>query len=1122
MAQFKITEICTEYQKNPLGLDCDTPRISWKLEALDEKRQGLRQSAYQILVGSQKGAADLWDSGKTESADSIGVSYQGAKLAPCTRYYLTIRLWDEKGEYAEDTENWFETGFLNPDIAAWGGAKWIGAPEKYVSTKTMGVFVISSNIKLEQGSTRAGIVFGANDKRLMDARKNQYEIAGENYIRYVLNVEKIPAELEIYRVGYAPEDTAEKPFAAVPVVDFHKSREQGREALDYSIITEENRYEEHELKIEVIGDCAYAYVDGILCDAVEKKTFFGTSVEARQLNPLDFNDTTTFPRLCEIGYYVGAGDTAHFDGITVRNYRAPQNVVVAMDVENGGVNKTGIDETKQPAELQEVRDMSAHAIPMLRRDFSVDKEKELAGARLYMTARGIYDCRINGVEITDTWFNPGSSQYDKHIMYQTYDVTGLLQGGENGIAITLSSGWWCDSQTFVLRNYNYYGDQEAVLGRLEITYKDGTKESFVTNTTDWDYYGEGPYTYAGFFQGEHLDGRKKVVYDNFSKAGFTIEGMKKPVIVTPEVIESYSTMPAGFGRAWPKVDHSKTQIVGGVNAPITEVCRLVAKTRTEPREGLFIYDLEQEIAGVPYICFHGKAGTKVTIRYGEMLYPKLPEYGNLHGLMLTENYRDAESIDEYILSGAPEGEIYCPKFSFHGYRYIEISGIENPPEIAEVQSIQLSSVKEFTGKIETSEKLLNRFIENVRWSQLCNFISIPTDCPQRNERMGWAGDTHVFCRTATYQSDVRLFYYRYLEALRDLQEEDGQLPEIAPVGGGFGGITYQSAMILMVWELYQQYGDVDVIREYYAAMKKWCSFIRQKGMPGEAFVGPLGDWLAPEETDNSLLWNTFYAHDMELMAAMADILGKQKEAKEFKQLEQEAKQYWNEKFIDEATGKTKKSDGSINDTQCSYALPLAYHMFSGENETKAYEHLARKTKEVGYTVSTGFFGTGVLNPMLSKGGYTDMAYHLMLQTAYPSWLYPVTQGATTIWERWNSYTVENGFGGNNSMNSFNHYSLGSVLSWIYEEVLGIKRDEKIPGYGHFTLEPAMMALDYAKGCIKTGYGLIESSWKKEKDGYLYECRIPANTTATIRLKNTAGIATEKECGSGQYVFHISD
>lgn len=1101
---FSIQKLQIEYQDAPLGLDVNKPRFSWQLKRDPQNMQPVYQSTCRIMVVEADTDREMWDSGPVRTDCSTGITYAGADLKPCTAYVADVTVWDQHHNEAH-AQTLFETGFLNPSIEAWHDAKWIGAPEKYFCTRTMGVFVLTAHMKLIDGD-RAGIVFGANDARLMDTRKNQYEIAGENYILYALDVSEIPAKLMIYRVGYAPGDQKDVPLAVVPVTNYDSEAHE-------PVITKENAHELHELKIQVMGDCAYTYVDGVRVDAVENDTPFGKMVGARQLNPLGPNDTTTFPRLCEFGPYVAAGVTAAFDDVTVRFLRTPGNVVTTL---MPGLIE-GKDESGAAHDVMKLQDPSAHSIPMLRTDFTV-KEKEILRARLYMTARGIYDARINGKPVTETHLNPGMSQYDKHIMYQTWDVTDLIHAGENGLGVTLGSGWWCDGQTYVQQNYNYFGDKESLLGCLIVTYGDGTKDVTVTDPKSWDYDGEGPYTYAGMFQGEHLDGRRIDEYLDFSKPGYTNDHMKKPVVIQPPKIEGYESMP-GFGSPWPTVDHSGTKIVGGVNAPVYEVCTLTAKSVTNPREGLYIYDLEQEIAGVPRIRFHGAAGTKVTIRYGEILYPKLEEYGNLHGLMLTENYRDAESIDEYILNGNPEGEIYSPKFTSHGYRYIEITGLDTPPAVEDVQSIQLSSVKKITGSLTTSSALVNRFIENVRWSQLCNFISIPTDCPQRNERMGWAGDTHVFCRTATYQSDVRLFYDRYLQALRDLQEENGKLPDIAPVGGGFGGITYESAMILMTWELYQQYGDKQVIEIGYEAMKRWMAYMKAKGMPGDVFVGPLGDWLAPEETDNALLWNAFYGRDAELMKKMAAVTGQIEDAKYFESIENETRSYWNETFVDPVTGRTRGLDGKTNDTQCSYALPIAYHMFNEENLAKAYVHLARKTKEVDCTVSTGFFGTGVLNPSLTDGGHTELAYALINQTAFPSWLYPVTQGATTIWERWNSYTVENGFGGNNNMNSFNHYSLGSVVSWIYETVLGIRRDENAPGYKHFTLSPAIMdenSFEFAEGGIDTPYGRIDSKWKKTQTGWIYDCRVPENTTATLILPD----GSVQELENGSYTFTI--
>ncbi len=1149
---FKIRDFRTEYQDSPLGLDVERPRFSWKFA---DTGKCFLQTAYRLQVETAEGDA-VWDSGKVNSRISTGVSYSGEALKPCTRYAVKATVWGENFATGEgDSENssageasctvWFETGLMNPSMEAWEGAQWIGAPEKYLSARTMGVFVLVTRIRLAEGSRRAGIVFGANDPRLLDARRNQYEIAGENSIRYVLDVSELPARLEIVRVGYAPGDEADKPLAVVPVRELVKNAD-GSVSEGAPVITEENRYAEHELKIEVIGDCAWTYLDGKLIDGELRRGFRGESFEARQLNPLGFNDITTFPRLNEIGYYAGAGDEAHFDGISVRNYRAPHAEVVHVDPE--GLTLRGASEDGTAAELQCTKDPGCHSLPMFRRNFNVGEKA--VSARLYITARGIYDCRINGKPVTETWLNPGCTQFDKHIRYQTYDVTGLLNAGENGIGITLASGWWSDSQTFVLRNYNYYGDRESFLAKLVVNFADGRRQVLVSNTEDWDYYGEGPYTYAGLFQGEHLDGRRIAEYEDFSLPSFRIPQsdadanscpdpreaagnarkdavlQKKPVVITPVPIDSYSTMPAGFGRAWPAVNQGETKITGSFQAPVVEVCRLTAKSMTEPRPGLFIYDLEQEMAGVPRIRLKGKAGTVVTIRYGEMLYPELPEYGNLHGLMLTENYRDAESIDLYTLRGDPEGEIYEPRFTFHGYRYIEISGVEEAPALSDVESIQLSSIPDVTGPIETSEPLVNRLAENVKWSQLCNFISIPTDCPQRNERMGWAGDTHVFCRTATYRSDARLFYYRYLEALADLQEEDGQLPEIAPVGGGFGGITYEGAIIFILWELYQQYGDEKIVCDYYPVARKWMDCIRAKGMPGTNFVGPIDDWLAPAATDSHLVWNAFYARYCILMERLAGVAAKsgfadaglaQKAAADtayFAELKAEAKRYWNDTFVDPQTGRTRGLDGKPNETQCSYALPLAYEVFDEQYREGAYRFLAEATGKAGCTITTGFFGTGLICPMLTEGGNNDLAYGMLLQKAFPSWLYPVTQGATTVWERWNSYTVENGFGGNNSMNSFNHYSLGSVLSWIYETVLGIRRDEAHPGFAHFTLQPDIRVLEQAGGSIESPYGSIRSFWKREGNTYSYTCEIPANTTATLILPGREAM----ELGSGNYTF----
>ena len=382
--------------------------------------------------------------------------------------------------------------------------------------------------------------------------------------------------------------------------------------------------------------------------------------------------------------------------------------------------------------------------------------------------------------------------------------------------------------------------------------------------------------------------------------------------------------------------------------------------------------------------------------------------------------------------------------------------------------------------------------------------------------MGWLGDTGVFCKSANLQSSVKNFYLRNLEAIADLQKEDGRLPAIAPFGGGFGGLTYESSMILIAWELYQHYGDDSAIRRYYPAMKKWMDAIARIGFPGMPQVPErawLGDWLAPDPADRFLIFNAFHYRNACLMARFSKMLGRGEDEKYYLQTARETKDYWNRVFVDPETGKTRNADGSISDVQGSYAVGLMCDVFADTYREKAFERLAATTKEGGFKVQTGFFGTGALNEMLSDGGYSDIAGRTMTQRECPGWLYPVTQGATTIWERWNSFTHSDGFGEHNSMNSFDHYSLGSVVSWLYEHVLGIRRDKDCPGYGHFILRPETCTFSFAEGGIETPHGRIESSWEKKGEKISYRCRIPANTTAQLIL---GGINTQ--LGSGTYVF----
>ncbi len=1100
---FKIDKIYTEYQENPMGLDVLNPRFSWKLSS---NQNNIRQAACQIQVlldtplpknQSESQPIVIWDSGKQYTDCSSGMTYSGPALSPCTRYSVHLSVWEHSGCQALQA-GWFETGLLDTGLTSWNGAQWICAPAYTVYAAAKGVFQIESDFRFLDSADRGGIVFGADDARLMDEAMNEYRLHGKNYIRYEVNIQNPEKpQLHIYRVGYAVDDDPNIPLEVIPLIQTDTGA---------CLLTPENIHDFHTLTIKVTGNNAQVYFDH-------------TYLDSTQLNPRGSNDVLTYPRLNNIGFFAGPKGKVCFKNYTVSHIRAPYGIFIDERPAHGLCQKASIfagkirckDDCFILSDAQITADPSNTGLPMLRRSFYV--KPQITRARLYITACGIYDVCINQTAVTQRFFPPGLTQYDRRMNYQTYDITPLLKTGENAIGVVLASGWWSDAQTFTVQNYNYFGDREALLCKLVIDYADRTSDVIVSEPANWAYSGDGPYRYAGFFMGEYYDARQAHIYNDFSSPDFNPSGWIRPETYVPAYIPASNP---GFARDWPEVHKTSPLLEGSYDAPVFVVDTLTAVSRVQQREDIFIYDFGQEMAGIPQITFHEAPGTVIKIRYSEMLYPDLSRYAGNVGRLMRENYRDAESTDIYVCTGSPDGETYCPKFTFHGFRYMELSGVSTPPEVGEVKGLQLSSVTEFTGYFECSEPLLNRFVQNVRWSQLCNFINIPTDCPQRNERMGWAGDTHVFCSTALHNSNLKLFYERVLQAMADLQEESGRYPEIAPVGGGFGGITYECASIFITWELYQQYGDIQTIQAFYPGMKKYMQYMEKQQLPGNGnpdTIGPLTDWLAFEETDAQLMWNIFYYREVFLMEKFAKLLDLTEDEEKFRAIRKQTAKYWNQTFLDPVNGLTRAANGTICDTQCSYALALAYNI--ADHPRQLAGHLARKIKESGNRIKTGFFGTGLISRALSANGYSDVACRLMLQTAFPSWLYPVTQGATTIWEHWDSYTTQCGFGSYNTMNSFNHYALGSVLSWIYEEILGIKKQPDCPGYKHFILKPCLCKqLSHARGCIDTIYGPIKSGWKKQNGQLTYFCSIPANTTAVLYLPNTAA----RRLGSGNYTF----
>jgi alpha-L-rhamnosidase len=1150
-----IGNLMVEYTKTPIGIDVILPRFSWQMIAPDGER-GYSQTAYQIEVKDTRGNV-VWDTKKVAGDVSLGVQYAGSPLTAITRYNWTVTVWDQSNGSAKGA-SWFETGLMNPDpgLSAWDGAQWIGgsADDMVLYSHYLSVFKVEYSLQLDQvsGSSKAGFVLGANDSRLLDKNMNIYGIASEHnghYIKFELDLtavdgsEKGLAKFNIYRVGYHPNDKPDKPLYIIDV--------------PLTLIHAGNKYQPHQVTIESIFGGLTVYINGAGNDNVLRvPQVVGQRGGGININPIGAGgDYISFPMVADIGFSMEAGQKASFTDVAIRNYRNPSNILFKEDLTttqykgifagytaregsgliagagvyalNGGNNGLFI-----------VSDPSHNSMPMMRAEFSA-KAVEIEKARLYITARGIYEVYINGKRVGEDYFNPGLTQYNITHLYQTYDVTAMIvAGSNNAIGAWLGEGWWSGNYTFSGNNWNYFGDRQSLLAKLVITYKDGSVKVVTTNNSEWKYFNDGPVVYGSFFQGEAYDARKETAIAGWNRAGYKDIAWKKVQIVPLEGT-AFLGSSSGFMGAATTISYDSLSIIGQIGGNAGVIKTLQAQSVKEVRPGVFVYDMGQNMVGIPSIIIKdGKAEGKIRMRFAEVLYPDLKEYEANTGMVMLENIRAAHAQDLYILKAGEN--IIRPHFTFHGYRYIEITGIDKALPLEAVQGLVISSIKELNASYMTSNEKVNRLWQNIVWSQYGNFLSIPTDCPQRNERLGWSGDISVYSRTSTYVANVDQFFRRHMFAMRDMQSSNGRFSDVAPVGNGFGGILWGSAGITVAWETYQQYGDIGLLREHYGAMQKYLSFLdtRIDAKTGVMSEGPLGDWLSPEgnKNDNTLLFSAYHIFDLGIMAKVSEALGKTDDAAAYLKKYNERKEHFNKTYIDPQTHKTIKSSyraagftapGSegpsretppeavsseieFMDTQASYAIPLALGVFNDENKSYVAKNLTETVKRENtddggvkrpaFSLMTGFIGTAWISKALSDNGYGDIAYKLLQQESYPSWLYPVNQGATSIWERLNSYTIENGFGGNNSMNSFNHYSFGAVGQWMMAYSLGIQRDE--PGFKNFILQPdpePTGQMTWATGYYDSMFGRINSSWKVDNGILTYTATVPANTTATLYL-----------------------
>jgi len=728
--------------------------------------------------------------------------------------------------------------------------------------------------------------------------------------------------------------------------------------------------------------------------------------------------------------------------------------------------------------------------PMFRKGITLNKTVKSAFA--YITAHGLYEAQINGAKIGDAYLTPGWTSYHKRLQYQAYDVTKMLVKGQNAIGAKVGSGWY---RSTLVSSPNHYGKDVGLLFQLEVTYSDGTHETIVSDGS-WKS-ATGELRYAEIYNGAIIDAR--LVQKDWAKPGFNDSQW------TAVKVQNYG----------------KENLVATYNEPVKKHETFKAlKVITTPK-GEKVIDFGQNLVGWVQLKANGKAGDSIKLSHTEVL----DKAGNFY----IENLRGAKAQNVYILKGSGD-EYFEPQFTWQGFRYIKVEGITGDLNLDNFTAVAVYSDMEPAGVFTTSNPMLNQLQHNIQWGQKGNFLDVPTDCPQRDERLGWTGDAQVFSRTASFNMNVHNFFAKWLKDVAADQNSDGSIPHIIPDvfkqnDGENGGATGWSDVATVVpWNMYLAYGDKELLQNQYPSMKAWVDYMQKKAKNNLWNTGwHFGDWLfysvdndldgTSAITSKYLIAQCFYAYSTQLLINAANALGNKVDADHYTLLLQQIKAAYVNEYV--------TPNGLISsDTQTAYTLALAFDMLPEQLREQAAGRLANNITRYGNHLTTGFLGTPYLCFALSRFGYADVAYKLLLQETYPSWLYPIKMGATTIWERWDGIKPDGSFE-TPTMNSYNHYAYGAIGDWMYRVTSGIDTDPDGPGYKKIIIKPTVGGkLTYANASYQTPYGKLTSNWKIEGDTFNLDVEVPANTTATVYVPDYSvneGYRTER-VGSGSYHF----
>ena len=1032
-----------EYRENPLGIDAPAPHLSWQSETSD---RNWKQSAYQIIVASsldglRSGRADVWDSGKTTSDESVDIPYKGPVLESRKRYYWKVRVWDAAGKVIDSSEDaWWEMGLLHPKD--WT-PKWITwrSPEDEADRKDI----------------------------------RWIWLTGQDALAVV------PESSTKFRV---PIQLSQKPRSAALLV--------------------------------VARGNYTASVNGVEVGKKHNWASFDRRDIVDELKPGEnlVEITVTAPEVPRRGPNAGAQTT-----------RAALAALVKIIDANGAITRIPSDQTWQVsaennsswqsanvvADLSDTRFGDPGPLPQPAASFrrTIEISRSVTSARLYVTALGSYRVFLNGKRVSSDVLTPDFTDYRKHVLYQTYDVTEFFNPGDNEISALLGDGWYGSPLTWA--GTHFFPAPLRFRAQLEIRYSDGSQDLVATDES-WKA-AASPILESEIYGGETYDARLE--NSGWQQASFDDSHWDQATVA----------------------DAPTTAVTSQPATPARVIDTLQPKSVTPLPNGIFVFDMGQNMVGWVSLNVKGPAGTKVLLRFAERLNPD--------GTIYTENLRNADATDTYILKGAGE-ETFAPHFTFHGFRYVEVSGYPGTPTLASIKGEVISSVSgQPAATLTTASDLVNHMWEIGLWGQRGNFLSIPTDCPQRDERLGWMGDAGVFWRTGSYNFDVAAFSQKFIQDIIDAQTNEGAFTNVSPNtipshGGGTQGTSpwqegevgapgWGDAGVIVPWTTWIQYADKSVIVGSWDAMQRWMEFIQNQNPDfiRKNGVGPnYADWLAPDpNTDKALLATAYWALIANMMSQMAHAIGRESDAQRYKDLVQNIRSAFPKTYI--------KDDGTVGTgTQTSYVVTLYTHLSTESLEPVLVDKLVKDIEAHDWHLSTGFLGTPFLLFTLADHGRSDVAYRLLLNETYPSWGYMLSKGATTWWERWNGDT------GDPAMNSYNHYAFGSVIAWVYRYAAGIDTNVNAPGFKEIIIHPHLDSrMPSARAEYDSVYGKIVSDWKGTPSGpFSLNVTIPPNASAKVFLPLIAGtritesgksIQTQSaggeavvRTGSGTYNFEV--